>query len=135
MKRQADFEVPCTAMMADGVFRGAILGTIWGAVTDLDLLESLISEPQVNSSRAVRRFNAIARSASGFAIFIGAYSGGSCLGEKLTGQPRDHWLPAAMGGFCGGSLFSVRSRNVALCLTIGSATGAFAGLVRYVQQH
>jgi len=135
IKRQADFAVPCTAMMADGVFRGAILGTIWGSVTDLDLIESLISKPQVESPRIVRRMAAIGRSAGGFALFIGAYSGGCCLGEKLTGFSRDHWVPAFIGGFFGGSIFSIRSRNAALCIGIGTTTGAFAGLVRYFQHH
>ena len=133
MKRESTFAVPCTAMMADGIFRGAILGTMWGSVTDLQWLESLIAEPQVTSSRIVRRLNAVGRSAAGFAMFIGAYSGGSCLGEKLTGQSRDHWIPAFIGGFFGGAIFSVRSRNIALCAGIGSTPGVFAGMVRYLQ--
>jgi len=133
MRRQADFAVPCSAMAADGVYRGAMLGAIWGSVTDLELLESLISDTPKQSHRIIRRANAIARSTVGFAVFIGAYSGGCCLGERVTGYPKDHYIPTFVGGFFGGSLLSVRSRNAALCAGIGATTGAFAGLVRYLQ--
>ena len=133
IKRQVEVTVPCTAMMADGAFRGAILGTIWGCVTDLELLESLIAEQQLATPRIVRRMNAVGRSAAGFALFIGAYSGGCCLGAKLTGHSHDHWIPAFFGGFFGGTIFSVRSRSLALCVGIGSTTGAFASVVKYLQ--
>jgi len=129
--------------MADGVFRGALLGTLWGAVADLEIAE-FFSEAPAEGNRYVRRFNAIWRSAGAFALFVGLYSGGCCVGEKVTGE-RDHYLSSAMGGACAGSLFGLRSvgtipttiptmQTVAgRCLAIGAATGLFSGLVKYVQ--
>lgn len=135
LKRREEVYVPCTSLMADGMFRGALMGTIWGAVTDLDFLESIISKPRPDSSRFIRRINAIGRSAGGFALFIAAYSGGACIGEKVTGLPRDHYVNSMVGGFIGGVVFSIRSKSLISTIGIGSTTGLFAGFIRYLNDN
>lgn len=136
MKPRTD-AIPCTSLVAEGAFRGAMLGTIWGAVSDLDLIESLVNNHEMpqHASRVLRRANAMAYSGTAFALFIGVFSAGSCLAERATGQGKEEWFPSFAGGFLGGSLFAVKSRNVWTCVGIGTLTGSFAGLVKYVHAH
>ena len=140
LRRRDEAYVPCSALMADGVFRGLLMGALWGAVTDLDFAEGLIttysSSNTVQAEAApylVRRVKAIGRSSTNFGLFIGGYAGGCCFAERLTGFPRDHWVSAMFGGFLGGSIFGLRSRNPTYILTIGATASAFASLVRYLQ--
>ena len=134
MMRTRTDHIPCSSLIAEGAFRGAILGTIWGSVSDLELLESLISnhEGPVIGNRILRRANAVVHSAAGFALFIGTYSAGSCLAQRATGYNREDWIPAFVGGFAGGSAFTIRSRSVPLMLSIGSATGSLAAFFKYM---
>ena len=132
MVRVRSDQIPCSSLIAEGTLRGAILGTIWGSVSDLEFLESLTGENAVQTqSRIIRRSHAIVWSASAFGLFIGVYSAGRCFTQRATGYDKDHWLPAFSGGFLGGGMFGVRSGNVSMCLVIGSVTGILAGLSKY----
>lgn len=135
MKRRTD-AIPCGSVAAEGSFRGAMFGTIWGAVADLDLMESLRhpdldSQQQQVKSRFIRRINSIGFSGFAFAFFVGVYSVGSCCTERLFKLEKDDPVPAFAGGFLAGGLSVARSRNVATCLQVGLSTGAFSSGVKY----
>ncbi|KAH9249550.1 hypothetical protein BASA81_012723 [Batrachochytrium salamandrivorans] len=136
-----DQSIPCGAMMAEGFFRGAILGTIWGSVADLELMESAISGKDIigssdGKSWLRRRAAVIGHSARGFSVFFAAYSLGSCVGEDLFVQPRNSPVSGFCGGFLGGFALSALSLpvNLRFCFTTGFATGTIAGSAILLQQ-
>lgn len=143
LRRQGDeADVPCTALMADAMLRGLLMGTLWGAVTDLDIAERLVNPAShgsqiesVHRSLHLRRARVVFRSAGTFGLFISLYSGGSCAAERITGHARDHWIPATVGGFFSGTVFALRTGNVSsyMSIVIGATTAVFAGFARYVQ--
>lgn len=133
--------IPCGAMMAEGFFRGAILGTVWGSVADLELMEGAVSGKDVAGGGSdkpwlLRRAAVVGHSARGFAVFFAAYSLGSCVGEDVFAQPRNSPVSGCCGGFLGGFALSALSVpvNLRFCVTTGLATGTIAGSAILLQQ-
>jgi hypothetical protein len=121
---------PCSSRMADGVVRGGLVGIAWGLVFGLHDLPPIVpksGEPATSIATRVGRNvfslgSSVAVNGFGFAVFLGTFSGVSCLSERTRGAK--DWINSAVGGVAAGALVGARSGNPVQTATIAAGTGA-----------
>ncbi|KAJ1620966.1 hypothetical protein T492DRAFT_1073919 [Pavlovales sp. CCMP2436] len=81
-------KIPCVHRIADGVFRGAYIGVVWGFY----FAQEHLQECPAVANRALRRPVAVARvgrfvgsHVAGFSMFLGGYNALQCTLERVFG--------------------------------------------------
>jgi hypothetical protein len=118
-------KIPCLHRIADGVFRGAYIGVVWGGYFAHEHLREVAAArgaPLGLPNATLRTGRYIGANVAGFALFLGGYNALQCSLETVLGN--DSVLtPAAAGatlGVLGGCVLPTRPTGQ------GILTGAVA---------